>query len=750
MNLKRIEVYLNGQWVDISTNIDTNQKIKIITRCDEAFATGSLIAWLDRNTNIPPYTPLKITFMDNSSEMYCCSSVCKRYLTNPSLYVHEIELLDKSAWMSCWILGSKNFSSQTAWPEDWKKMYKIYAIMTEKYGVTYSRNGWDTKFTQNQEFTFGPGTTMYDAYCDIMGTYNCKPVITKWEPENNKFTIGYKDLTASTEYVIDDSNVLYTEMRQDVDTYGSSLEAEVANVIDRDTPVVVTDLTTRWDTVQMNADNNKLYLPTKIEKVNKFKVLIPQGLQLNFKNISVEEYFWKYLDGITGQLILNNGTIKSLYAWCSDTIPQGGNSITDSPLYKLLEKASADFPEQIKIAEVLNWQYDLMIDSSEEVSLYSYGIFKLDVSDRILEEIQYNCLEAQDKPKYCYYKSGDYYIDGLNERYKDDFWNAILGNKEATFLKQINASSYDKNVAYSENGVNATYYVGFGIKQTIETTFEVEYIPIVDMLVKKDKSVVPSNESNYKTISRSYSNGANFIDFNRLDYSMKKNNDFLGLEELTIEYSIKNSSVPIPGQYLNYYGIKWYIASCDRTLSIDNDVVVINLVRDYNKIADSIGVKTQFESTKLPLNNIIDRHIYSVNEEECILTSDMYVRLTVNGTNLFKRVVAMTADQGVYVVFEALDNYSFDKTASNVSNKTDQYIVNDVKYGNNYNELTSCDYALCSLPHIGVKFSMALPLYNSNDYTLITKNKTINSIYKDARERLLFTIYFPNATLKTA
>lgn len=748
MTLKKIEIYLNDQWKDISNHVNMNQKIKLVTRCDEAFATGSFVAWLDRNTNIPPYTALNFTFTDNTTETYCCSSICKRYLTKSNLYMHEIELLDKSAWMSCWILGSKNFSSQTAWPEDWKKMYKIYAIMTEKYGVTYSRSGWDTKFTQNQEFTFGPGTTMYDAYCEIMGTYNCKPVITKWEPENNKFTIGYKDLTSSTEYVIDDSNVLYTEMRQDVDTYGSSLEAEVANVIDRDNPLVVTDLTTRWDNVQMSKDNNKLILPTRIEKVNKFKVNIKNARQLNYKNLNVSSVFWDCLDGMTDECIFEDGDFQTLRAWCLRTIQKGGTSYTESPLYILLESAAAAYPEEINIAQMLeeNFVFNYENTSKTSAMLTNQGYFKADVTDLILEETQYNCLEAKDKPKYCYYKSGDYYIDGLNERYKDDFWNSILGNKEESFLKQLDVSEFDRDKTFSYDTSTLTYYVLVPeSNKTTESTFEVEYIPIVDMLVKKDKSVVPSNESNYKTISRSYSNGANFIDFNRLDYSLQKNNDFLGLEECTIEYSIRNATAPIPGQYINYYGIKWYIASCDRTISKDNDVVVINLVRDYNKIADAIGLKTQFESTKLPLNNIIDRNIYTVNDEACTFMPGCYVRLEINGKVLWKRVAVLTAKKGVYITFETLDNYCFDKTAANLSGLTDYFEVKDVTYGNAYNELTSCSYSIYKILNLSVEDSMSLPYYTGGG-TMISATKTINSIYKDARERLLFTIYFPNAT----
>lgn len=751
MNLKRIEVYLNDQWKDISSNIDTKQKIKIITRCDEAFAIGSFVAWLDRNTNIPPYTPLKITFIDNSTEMHCCSSVCKRYLANPSLYVHEIELLDKSAWMSCWILGSKNFSAQTAWPEDWKKMYKIYAIMTEKYGVTYSRSGWDTKFTQNQEFTFGPGTTMYDAYCDIMGTYNCKPIITKWEPENNKFTIGYKDLTASTEYVINDSNVLYTEMRQDVDTYGSSLESEVANVIDRDNTAKVSNLSTRHNTVQMTADNAMLFLPNKIEKITKFGITFRDSMYLDFMNLDLNRYFWRYINDTTGEIELAQGTEKTFYQWCLDTIPLGNGDITLSPLYSLIMHA-AEKDANINIGK-LSYQVFVFSCDDEYARLAGQAdSYILDISDRILEEAQYNCLEAKEKPKYCFYKTGDNYISGLNERYKDDFWNAILGNKTTTFLGNLKKDYPTLNFEITGSDNTCVLKVNFYetiFKDSYTALYDVEYIPIVNMYMAVNKNVNPLNESSYKHIARSYSNGANFIDFNRLDFSMKKNNDFLGLEELTIEYSIKNSSAPIPGQYINYYGIKWYIASCDRTICKDNDVVVINLVRDYNKIADAIGVKTQFESTKLPLNNVIDRHIYKKSDSYVDIFPDIYAKVQFGSNTLYKRATALKGEnKGVYVTFEAQDNYVFDRKAV-PTDKGNLYEIIDIPYADSNNEQVSYSISLCRLNGLSLTESFNLPMLSSE---ILGKVEMLNTsdnvlVYKDAREKLVFTLYYPNALL---
>ena len=267
------------------------------------------------------------------------------------------------------------------------------------------------------------------------------------------------------------------------------------------------------------------------------------------------------------------------------------------------------------------------------------------------------------------------------------------------------------------------------------------------MYIKKDKKTSPSNENAFKAIGRSYSNSENFIDFNRLDFAMQKDNDYLGLEEFSMEYSIKNSSAPIPGQYINYNNIKWYISSVDRTISIDNDIVMINLVRDYNKIAEAIGLKTQFESTKLPLNNIIDRHIYIENNSSFELYNDMYVGLVVNDKTLYKRVAVLQANKGVYVTFEALDNYAFDRTVDAISGSS-LYTVTEVPYGDSeYNEQMYYYVNLYKIEDLTIQESLGLPYLPNSNNKIVPLTTGISRItaFKDARERLIFTLYFPNA-----
>lgn len=755
MNIRAIQIYINNEWLDISSNIETKQSIVIQSRCDEAFATGSFVAWLDIPFNIPPYTPLKI-----DDEMYLCSSTCKRHLIERTLYIHEFEILELTAYMSCWILGSKNFSATGTKKKDRDKLAVIAYLMQDKYDITFTTTGFD--FEQIQEFTFGPGTTMYDAYTEIMNTYNRKPKISSFNPATNSFELSYIDLSATTEFVIEDDKVLYTECRQNIDNYGNMLEFEASNVIDRDMPIVVSNLTPRWETVQMDADNNKLILPTRIEKVNKFSVIFPKSMNCLFLGIPITEF--KYC--VDGKIDSSyDGTIKTLYEWCLDTVTDGSTKIDNTIIYKLFLQLVKDYPTRVSINDMREWRFEMSINTftvdlnwvGRNAIEDEWAPCKIDISKRILEASEYNCLEAKDKAAYCYYTSGDYYIDGLATRYKDDFWNAVLSNSEGPFLKYIAKEIAEANTRMYYDSINNGQLTRLEFRisivnpeESINVSFDIEYIPIVDMYIKDRKDVIPINESGYKNIARSYNNGANFIDFNRLDYSINRVNDSLGLEEYSVEYNIKDSAIPVPGQYVNYAGVKWYIASVNRTISLINDVAMINLVRDYNKIADAIGVQTQFNTTKFPLNNVIDRNIYVENHSIVSINKDIYFCLEVNGNELYKPAVILTGNKGLYVYCEAIDQYAFDRMGEQLNG--DYVKITDVPYrdefnGITYNEIYKCNISLRVIDRIlSLAESYALPYYNG----LYEEQLRINDIlvYKDARERLLFTIFLPNATLK--
>lgn len=740
----QVKIYYMNQWRDISANINTKSNIALQKRCDEAFALGNMVAWLDIPHNIPPYTPLLI-----DEEVYVCSSGCKRYLTSEDIYVHTIEIMEATSLFCCWILGSKNFSCTGTNKADADKLRIICELMETKYKIHFTYDF--SKLIQEQEHTFGPGTTMFDALTEILTAYNCKPTIDFIEPSTRTYGISYVKLAEGEYYNIDYNRVLSIEYNQSSENYCSTLEAEVSNVIDRDNPVVITGLTTRNDTVQMNEDNCILLLPTRIEKINRFYVNLRGSVRFTFYNYKVSDIY--------GDNVPNTREIKSLYEWCLDASP---NDITGSQLYRLYSRVAAELNESFDIETMLHtWLFGLEDINEREDGVYAnlqwqsdnvgIAFYTKDITNLVLEEEVYNCLEAKEQPKYCYYKSGDYYISGLNKRYKDDFWNSILGNTTHSFLYYVDSVAGYKE--FEDGNMKCILVEGEGSDPSVDptkSTYDITYIPMVDMTVKTNKETIPINEYGYKPSSRSYDKGSNFVDFNRMDSSIKRTNNSLGLEELSIEYSVVGINCPQPTQRIKYKDVTWYVASTNRIISLKNDVVMINLVRDYNKIADAIGVKTQFSSTKLPLSNIIDRFIYAESDATITINNrNLFVKLSINGKDLFKRVAAMSGTQGVYVIFESIDQYAFDKTAAPEREIPLvgfwHSIITDVPYGDSNNEAVSCDVELCTIEKPHFEDSLKLPYY-TGEYTSITSIKNI-LLYKDARERLLFTIKFPNAVL---
>lgn len=166
-----IEIFLNNTWLNITKNVFSN--FEIHERCDEVYALGSMKAKLNIKVNIPPYTILRI----DEKEYFLCHSQCTKYLTYEDLYIHDIEIIEATSILSCYILGSKSFSVTGTNKEDKDKINIIAELMNQKYNTTFVFDA--SKLTKEQEFQFGPGTTMYDALLAIAKTYNCVPKVKK-------------------------------------------------------------------------------------------------------------------------------------------------------------------------------------------------------------------------------------------------------------------------------------------------------------------------------------------------------------------------------------------------------------------------------------------------------------------------------------------------------------------------------------------------------------------------------------------
>ncbi len=753
-----IEIFLNNTWLNITKNVFSN--FEIHERCDEVYALGSMKAKLNIKYNIPPYTILRI----DGNEYFLCHSQCTKYLTYEDLYIHDIEIIEATSILSCYILGSKSFSVTGTNKEDKDKINIIAELMNQKYNTTFVFDA--SKLTKEQEFQFGPGTTMYDALLAIAKTYNCVPKVKKIEYNNNYentlVEFYFYELDNKSIYPLKDNRILNVLYHQNLNDYCETLEAEMSNVIDRDTLVEFKDLTLRSDDIRMTADNAKLVLPVRIESIEKFYV----KFTTTYVHSEVSIAYLDYTNSTIKSLIENIPGIEHPFSYLYITTYQNWRDafVVDGN-YPLDDIYNNHFSKIIPnknyfYSQYFSYEAPDYNDNNPFFKLVSYDPdsdisrfeappeLRFDITKSILPKDKYDILEPRDMPKYSYYESGSNYIDGMNEYYKADFWNTILGQSVEPFLHYA-IEDYTPTFTYNfeKEKFRTSVFTSLIIlssKKAIDEKFDVIAKTIIDPMVSCKKTKKPINQNFYTKSSRSYNKGANFIDFDKMINSLQKSNDMLGLPELSIEYDSTNIETPKPAQKIIYDGNEWYVSSIIKNYNLTNYRCTMNLVSSYNKVAEVIGVPTQYNETKNPLNNIMDRPILLEGVIKESISNDVWLRINFIGDNynsiLYKRATIMKYQDTTYLYAETIDHYCFDKSTTHYNN--DVFSCNDIGYVDSHNEFLECKVEIVYLPTINLEKSRKLPLYIGK-HQLITSFPFFKA-YKDARERILFTIKLEN------
>lgn len=761
--INKFELYLNGKWQDLTSSVQANG-IQIQARTDEAFAIGTCQLRCPIKYNIAPYTPARI----NSSEYWLASSVCRKYLSKSDYYVHDVNLLELTAIMSCYIVGSKNFSVTGTHRLDFEKIEILLDLVKYNYGVNFELDFGYTRLNQAQEFTFGPGTTLYDAIIEISRSYSgVQPKVTKYNSDTETYTLSFIFATDGKLKELNQYKITNVEFSQNSETYASILESELTNVIDRTDVVHVSDISLRSDDVKMSTDNAYLQLPTRCESIIDFGISTQAGsltLTINVFN----EYHDKLLSA--GFVTATNGVWTRTYKELNDIIYKdktenlGGVSIVYEyhPLEEIVKQLEVDFG--IDGEKVFNQYFFIKRESiyytlwpavggssivGDMAKMKDFPV-KWSLNNCILPKDKWELLDDSEKPKYCYYESGSNQIDGMNNYYKDDFWNTIVGNTVKPFLAYQKYAEEKKDVKLDDDCVYSSKYSFDGSEdyESINYTFYIDYYPIVDPLIRYRKTKTPINESALKNLSRSYDKSSNFIDYDRLINNMADNVNTNGNVEASIEV-IGPNDLNVYDKVV-YDNVEWFISSIVKTFLLKKIVTILNLTLECNKIADSIGVKTQYNAVKNPLNNIIDRPIYfnveklTIGEKESLWLCVQYGTDVNNLSNpLYKRAAILSHNNINYVVVEALDQFSFDKTAVQTK-KASLYKCNDVAYVDNYNEGMYYQLSLGTMDKLTQNESFKLPLLDDTSKYHAKAFISGAKVYKDARERLIFCVEINN------
>lgn len=697
-------------------------------RIDDVFGTGSFQFESQTITdNIPPYSILNV---DNN--IFLCSSEATYHYGKKS-WIHNVSIIESTAILSRFLVGSKVFSITGTNTYDYEKANILIDLVNKKYDVLISFNQNINLILYKQiEYVFSAGTTLYDALNEIAKQYNCRVKVSSILSSGKVIKIDFVELYDLPTLDLDNYQTLSITKIQNAETYCKYLESEAKNVVDLGEKTKVNNLYPSANEIKLSEDTYLLKLPTPVYEVTSFKA----NLSGNYCNMEVS-------------LTINPNKIKDVEKgtktyeqWCS-IIPSMKSLFNDVfSQYFTWEY----FKEQ-------NWTHSSNnIIKPENADIIRNAVIKIDLSEHIISKEKYELLEDKDKPNYAYYTLGSNVIDGFNIFYKNDFWNTIIGNNVNPFMKNVTYANSDYNGVVYDDYITINKYLVQGQYNFSSTTYDVEYYAISNLYLTNEKVDTPSNESKYKPYSLSYGKTNDYIDFDKITTSMDIENQSMGKEEAVIELLYTGDDVFGELGKFTFEDKEMITISSEIIITPQYKKVRYNLVSNYNKIADVISLNSQYNSVKNPLQNIIERPLYYELEQRTITKGTTYVVIqTYDKYNVKLNTICLapsifSKDEEVYLYCEMLDQYSAGTNAIEVSSGV--YKVNDVKYVNRDNEVYSVSIYLKDIHNLTLEEARLMP--QNKDISLsgafnIVKKQTI---YKDAREKLTFTIKIKNCIIK--
>lgn len=766
--------YSGNVWTTVTDKVDFSSNPNTTTRIDDAFESGTLKIYNSRAVNITPYTPVII-----DGKHYVADGKSTKYRGEANLYVHDINLLEATAILKCFIIGTKMYSAESpTWGEDYKKFYSLLGQAKRLYPeftflasdgnhpLTYLQN----LITSQKTYQFGAASTLYDCLNQICIENNKKLSVMFDVNDPTIIQVYLVDVPSNTTYTIDTTRVINDERDQDRENYGRYLETYASNVVDRDTITYVTWLQPQSSDIALNSDTCKLFLPSNIESIVEFGVHQLGNMTLTIKGIS--NYYNNPGSLFSGAMLYGeaalitctidgeqvsmfdfvyNNYIRDYFPNCTQTqFYSGSYAATVAPYV-----ANGDYID-VSIPYQLNGMYPMN-------AVYESKAYE-------------NLLTPQQQAENLVYTIGGNVIDNMNGVYKNDLWNKIIGQSRGNFLSSHNENPDIAPFGYPFNQLQ----VSFGMYASNNTdplhyNYWVKYHPIANPFLRDTKNADLLNP--YKCFGRSYGNSANFIDFNKIVPSMHTSNDALGTVERVVEIDVTgDNSLPMAGQQVTYDSNIFYISSCIITYKVEAKIAILVLVKDYNKKATSIGVDSQSESTNNPLHNIVTRPIF-INTTATSLPSpneSWYARFTFHDTSnnqiinkdknnnnvskLIKRLTMLRTDILNYsrnaLIFycEMLDQMVFDNGKGNYQGLGSGY-YQQIPF--RYTDLNAeCGYVTIEIGMLASPNPFSsnpvvdtdLPIGSTTFAPIHTFTKI--KIDKDAREKLTFTIRFDQTDYK--
>lgn len=427
-----------------------------------------------------------------------------------------------------------------------------------------------------------------------------------------------------------------------------------------------------------------------------------------------------------------------------------------------------------------------------------FMLMPYDITDYIVEKDVFDALPTKEQKKRLYFKRGERGIYGLYKRYKENpLWsnkaldnicksmtpsivvndNGVLtldycGNPPMLMdlggnLRNVNndfPSAYSYPFHYSESGLKEADSVktfdrtGLTLDdiEVEHALFSVNYQPYCDSVVKIGKGESINARSYNLSVLKNQSDRT--IDASKYYDSQRALIKRLGNDEMSLDCMFDGVRLWSLGDFMLIQSDKWTLTKREIE-NYGNDKIKARLTfsNKYNASNSAINVNRDKRLYGIPLNNYVDRYLlinvdtaydytkllvysyddFTLNQDES--TTDTQIGYTILD------LIRIGNDEIIDKVARCKDNYAVDiertKYSSTIVNVNLRYCMTNGEMedihlklltDSQYNQLTISDYS--RLPF--------LPTTTIN----VGIDKTLDDIYKDKMERLIFVIkgYNPN------
>lgn len=470
-------IYKGGKYLDITSNIVS--EISINERIDEVLDSGQFnLLTQEFDMAIEPFTRLIVKLDDGTNIPFFATSTCNKYMTKEGLYFHSVQLYEPTKIFECFIVGTKAFSiveGKEEYNSNYDRIKMLSFLMSEKYNIRLFLDDKLKSMLKEREYSFGPGTTLWDALSEIMRTEGYIPrCIFNDGYDSNWFTISADSIEdLKTDEIQELNNIISVVSNQNVDEYCSEMEAEYSEVVDRDTlQDVLVSCRSQGDIICK--DTACLITPSKIENLKRLSIacnLEVKGTRICLIPKSSFDWAWTYCDhNGSSEHYTDKSKLDYYRVWIPPTSVDYNNfflsklKLHDLSTYNELKDflISCGWKERysddrylmvytgFNVSEMVGTKLEHYFDNYY-LAIYNddfgfknhvkydlvYTASEINLTRRVLNKTQWDLLDAADKPKYLFWSTDQNYIDGFYNTFHDGFWESIIFGEVKPFIESF-------------------------------------------------------------------------------------------------------------------------------------------------------------------------------------------------------------------------------------------------------------------------------------------------------------------------